>query len=239
MSATSSLEVYRSVTLPEDCKIIEEISAVGDAFFMSQGSSAVGIGPNNRVHSTFNRNALYRPTDKLSYYHLSISGRNAKHFGRKMTDAIDRLVGGADLQDDSYETPLAGQIANLLINKKHPELVDQPISLTLDDVVELEYPSMFPGKRIVALIATEKKNRFEPSLLEQMSLAAQELATGNSRALKRTSCDSIVNSIPIAEIDDTVSWGAINEFSETVRDQLLPLLGVSLGKIKIVEESQY
>lgn len=230
MSTISSLEVYRQVILrPEDTTFIEEVSSLGRSFFDKEGQS-VTSGYDDITVKTTVEGARYRDASRLNYYHLSIADLNVKKFGRKLINARDRLEHGpsrvTDVSGLSVEERLEKEsLEDTLEAVKEQEFGQDsysPVKIVLDQIDDVEYPMLFPGKRLVVLKASDRSNRFEAAMLKRMSSVASLAVKNRGPRIREAENKTIVDTVPILDTREH-SFEALEAFKQRVAKQLLPI----------------
>lgn len=230
MSSISTLEVYRSVLVDSDSTLVEQYTAMGRSILDSDGTSAVAHRPSNETRRTRKIGAMYREANELNYYHLSRSGVNVKHFGRKIISARERL--------DEGLTPKAREIDSIDQRLGHEPLADTLfyihenefgqdndalIELVLDGVEDVESPMLYPGRNIFCFSAGLRANRFETGMLKRMSYISALAIDNEGGQLADVEDASIVDLVPFAFAETSATCELQRkQFIDNVRE-LLPV----------------
>jgi hypothetical protein len=161
---------------------------------------------------------------------MSIAGLNVKKFGRKIINARDRLEDGPNnvtdttgmsLSERLVKEPLEESLGFVKTHEFHQDC-DDPISLILDEIDDVEYPMLFPGKRIIVLRASNKANRFESGMLKRMSYVASLAIKNRGPRMTEAENVSIVDTVPILDTREQRPE-IIDAFKKRVAKQLLPM----------------
>lgn len=230
MSTISALEVFRQAVLsPEDATFVQEVSTLGRSFFDTEGQSLTSGQDDITVKTTVD-GARYRDISRLNYYHLSVADINVKKFGRKIINTRDRLEDGPTRTYDVEGLEIGDRVGKESLEKtldavsryEYGQSEDSPLRLVLDEIDDVEYPMLFPGKRLLVLRASAKANRFESGMLQRMSSVASLAIKSRGPRIREAENRSIVDTVPLLDTREQRP-DVIEAFKHRVCKQLLPI----------------